>query len=270
MEAVEGRAEFLDELEGNIHPLDRVLDRLAAVVPGTLQRGSTEGIGSGGPEGMPITDTETEMLLHRPPLDHLLGVVVMEGQGVSALGPLVGDLLDVGEVRHGSASVGGWGSRRRSVMYCSTRCRESRRGESGNGLAPEDRFPDTTARRTRSPDSTVTMIARRCCPLPLAVLVAGGCAQLEVAIGISGHRTATSVNIHAHNGVTLFIDHPPNQVGGNGSGIKVLNNDLVGCNLRCRCTGWEKSPLSKIVTIYTVAVTGSNPDTVPAGRIART
>jgi hypothetical protein len=41
------------------------------------------------------------MVTERFALDHLVGVVVPERQRIFALGPLVGDLADLGKIIHG-------------------------------------------------------------------------------------------------------------------------------------------------------------------------
>ena len=107
VERVEGGAELLEELEGDLGLALGVGDRVAAVVPGPQRRADAERVGERVTEGMPVDDREAEVLLHRLPIDDLVGVVMLEVQRVPRLGATVLDLGHVGEeLGHRRVSLG--------------------------------------------------------------------------------------------------------------------------------------------------------------------
>ena len=97
VKGVEGRAELLEELEGDLGLALGVGDRVAAVVPGTQRGADAERVGERITEGVPVNDGEAEVLLHRFAVDDLVGVVMLELQRVARLGATVLDLGHVGE-----------------------------------------------------------------------------------------------------------------------------------------------------------------------------
>ena len=64
MEAVEGSAELLHELEGHVNALDGHVHGVGAVLPRTAIAAGAERVGAGAAEGVPIGDREAQMLLH--------------------------------------------------------------------------------------------------------------------------------------------------------------------------------------------------------------
>ena len=94
---VEGSAELLEELEGDLGSALGVGDRVAAVVPGTQRRADAERVGQRVTERMPVDDGEAQVLLHRFAVDDLVGVVMLEVQRVARLGAAVLDLGHVGK-----------------------------------------------------------------------------------------------------------------------------------------------------------------------------
>ena len=109
--AVVGGSELRHELERHVDPIERVLDRIGSVVPGAVQCWRAERVRTGPAEGVPVADGEPEQVLHRLAFDHLIRVVVLEGEIVLAVRPLVLDLRDFGEVvGHGAVSTVSEGS----------------------------------------------------------------------------------------------------------------------------------------------------------------
>ena len=65
VKAIKRRPQLGDELKGRVDPPLGVVERLAAVIPGTLQRRGTERIGPRRPERVPVADAEPQMLAER-------------------------------------------------------------------------------------------------------------------------------------------------------------------------------------------------------------
>src|SRR5690606_29847006 len=84
----------------------RVLDRIAAVVPGANHRPGTKGIGTGAPERVPVDDRESQMVPHRSPGDNLVRVVPPERQRIIALGAFVLNHIDAGKRAHRRQTLG--------------------------------------------------------------------------------------------------------------------------------------------------------------------
>ena len=97
VEGVERGAELLEELEGHLDLALGVGDRVGAVVPGPQGGADSERIGEGVTEGVPVDDREPEVLLHRFPIDDLVGIIMFEFQWVPRLGTTVLDLGHVGK-----------------------------------------------------------------------------------------------------------------------------------------------------------------------------
>ena len=64
-----------------------------------MRRARAERVGERVAEGVPVDDREPQVLLHRLVADHLIGVVVLELQGILRLRSPVLDLRHVGEKR---------------------------------------------------------------------------------------------------------------------------------------------------------------------------
>ncbi len=113
VEGVEGGSDLGEELEGGVHPVLGDGDGVLALFPGTDDGAGAEGIGAGSAEGVPIGDGEAEMVLEGLAVDHLVGIVVAEGERGGGAGALVGDAGNLGEVgfAHGTGfifhSIGG-------------------------------------------------------------------------------------------------------------------------------------------------------------------
>src|SRR3712207_6293274 len=97
MKRIERRAEFLDELERDADPANRVFDGRAAIIPRTKHRWSAERIAPGATERVPVDDGETEMFRHCLSFNNFARVIPAEGEGVFRLGAFVGDLADFGK-----------------------------------------------------------------------------------------------------------------------------------------------------------------------------
>ncbi len=78
VERVERNAELLEELEGHFHTELGVADRVGAVIPRPECRTNAERVGEGVAEGMPVHHREPEVLLHRLPVDDLVGIIMFE------------------------------------------------------------------------------------------------------------------------------------------------------------------------------------------------
>ena len=94
---VERGTELFKQLEGDFGSALGVFDRVAAIVPRTQRRADAEGVGERVTKRVPVDDGEAEVLLHRFPIDDLVGVVMLEVQRVARLGATVLDLGHVGE-----------------------------------------------------------------------------------------------------------------------------------------------------------------------------
>ncbi len=101
VEAIEGNAELLEELEAHADAVLGVLDGVGLALPGPQHGARPEGIAAGAPHRVPIGDAEPEMVLHRLAFDRLAGVVVAERQRVLRFGAFVTDFGDVGKCGHG-------------------------------------------------------------------------------------------------------------------------------------------------------------------------
>ena len=83
VERVEGSAELLEQLEGDLGSALGVGDRVGAVVPGPQGGADSERVGENVTERMPVDDGEAEVLLHRLAVDDLVGIVMLEFQRVA-------------------------------------------------------------------------------------------------------------------------------------------------------------------------------------------
>ena len=100
VEAVERRAELLEELEGHPHAVLGVLERIVARLPRADHGAGAERVAAGPAERVPVGHAEAEVVLHRLAFDHFVGVVTAEGERVLGLGTFVPNLGDVGEGGH--------------------------------------------------------------------------------------------------------------------------------------------------------------------------
>ena len=92
VEAVERDAELLHELEGDADALLGHLDRVGAVFPRPHGAAGAERIAAHAAERVPVGDGEAQVLLHRLAFDHLVGVVMPEGERVLRVRAFVADL----------------------------------------------------------------------------------------------------------------------------------------------------------------------------------
>lgn len=100
MEGIERCPQLLDELEGDLHAINGILQRIAAVIPRPNSGARTERIGTGSAERMPINHAEAKMLLHGLPFDHFVWVVPAKCQRITRLGAFVFNLANIGERAH--------------------------------------------------------------------------------------------------------------------------------------------------------------------------
>ena len=82
VERVEGRAEFLEELERDADARLRHFQRVGAVFPGPHGCARAEHIGQLAPDGVPVGDGKAQVVFHRLAFDQLLGIVMLESQRV--------------------------------------------------------------------------------------------------------------------------------------------------------------------------------------------
>ncbi len=93
-----GDADLGDELKGGVHLVFGALNGIRGAVPWELHGADAEGIAARIAEGMPVGDGEPEVLIHRLAAHHAVLVVILKGQRIVALRPLVGDAADAFEV----------------------------------------------------------------------------------------------------------------------------------------------------------------------------
>ena len=74
--------EFLENFEGDFDPFECIVDRIGPIIPWALGSRRTERVRTASAHRVPIDNTETHMIAHRAPFDHLVGVVETECQGV--------------------------------------------------------------------------------------------------------------------------------------------------------------------------------------------
>ena len=104
MEAIKGSPQLRDELEGRVDTPLGIFDRLAAVIPGTLEGRRPERIGPRRSKSVPVTDAEPQVVAERFSVDNFVGVVVAEGERIAALGSFEWDLFHVGKVVHDASA----------------------------------------------------------------------------------------------------------------------------------------------------------------------
>ncbi len=92
VEAVEGRAQDIEHLEGHIGLQLGKLHRVAE--PRAIERLSTERIATRPSEAVPVGDGEPQVIFHALAEDDLVGIVMPEGKFVGARRPLILDLGD--------------------------------------------------------------------------------------------------------------------------------------------------------------------------------
>ncbi len=96
MEAVERRTQRREHLEGNIGLQLREFHRVLRI-PGPFEGAATKRITALPGEGMPVSDRKAQVVLHPLTHDHLVGIVVTEGERIGALRPFILDPGDVSE-----------------------------------------------------------------------------------------------------------------------------------------------------------------------------
>ncbi len=101
VEAVERRAELLEELEGDADAADGVFDRIVLRLPRPEHGARPEGIAARAPHRVPIGHAEAQVVLHRLAFDQFVLVVVAEGQRVVRFGAFEADFGDFGKRGHG-------------------------------------------------------------------------------------------------------------------------------------------------------------------------
>ena len=95
VEAIVGRAELGDELEGGVGLVLGAPDRIGGVEPGHGAGGRSEGVGAVAAEAVPVGDGVAEPLGKGAAHDDAGGVVMAEGERIGALRAFVGDGVDV-------------------------------------------------------------------------------------------------------------------------------------------------------------------------------
>ena len=90
VETPERNIQLAAKLECGIGAIARAIQQITPIRPGMFARPGPEGVGSGCTEGVPVTDGETQMLLH--------GLAVgFESQDIVRVRALVGDTPDARE-----------------------------------------------------------------------------------------------------------------------------------------------------------------------------
>ena len=100
METVIRNTELLHELKRYIDLLQRHLKRVRPVIPWTNGASWTERITTSTAEGVPPRHSETQVLLHRLPLNNLIRVVVAEREWILGVWSLVLNLWHVEILSH--------------------------------------------------------------------------------------------------------------------------------------------------------------------------
>ena len=94
-------AHLIEELEEHVGALQGVGNGVGLVVPWHQGGRAAEGIGKAVAHDVPVGGREARVLLHRFPADDLIGIVLLEREGILGLGAFELDLGDIGEERHG-------------------------------------------------------------------------------------------------------------------------------------------------------------------------
>ncbi len=100
MPAVVIDTDFIEKLEEDVGAFEGVVDRVRLIVPRHKGGGTSERIGEAVAHHMPVGGGKAAVVLHRLPCDHLLRVVLFEGEGIFGFWPFVLDLWDIGKERH--------------------------------------------------------------------------------------------------------------------------------------------------------------------------
>ncbi len=93
VEAIVGRAEQLEEFEGDIGLQLRCLHRVFE--PGTQEGLAAEGVATRPGEGVPVGDRKAQVVFHALAHDNFVGLVVAEGQRIGAVRALIFDFLAI-------------------------------------------------------------------------------------------------------------------------------------------------------------------------------
>ncbi len=97
VEGVKRNAQFFEQLEGYLGDLLSIGDRMSSVVPGPECRTGAKRIRQRISKSVPVDDREPQVLLHRLPVDDLVGIVMLEVQRISRLGTAILDFRHIGE-----------------------------------------------------------------------------------------------------------------------------------------------------------------------------
>ncbi len=98
METVIGDGELLAEFKGCIECVFGDFQGIIAFEPWAFEGWSAKHILPGPAEGMPVGDSESEVLGHGFPADDLICIVPFKRKGIAGVRPFVSDLiLDFGE-----------------------------------------------------------------------------------------------------------------------------------------------------------------------------
>ncbi len=103
VERVERRPELLHEFKGHPHACLSHLQRVGAVFPGPEGRPGPKHIPQLPADRVPIGHRKPQMILHRLPVHHLIGVVMLERERVPGLGAFKLDATDFWEEFFGYA-----------------------------------------------------------------------------------------------------------------------------------------------------------------------
>ena len=98
VEAIVVNLVLIEELEEYRNPLERVVERLAAVIPRHQGRAHSKGISQPIAHAMPVGGTEAQVILHTFPGDLLVGIVMTECERIVRIRPFVFYFWDVWEV----------------------------------------------------------------------------------------------------------------------------------------------------------------------------
>jgi hypothetical protein len=93
-EAPEAYAELCEEFKGGIHGLFGPLHRVGGFVVAADDGVGSELVGAQAFKRMPVADCKTQMLGHRFAQNLVVGVVVLEGEGIFGVRSFVFDLFD--------------------------------------------------------------------------------------------------------------------------------------------------------------------------------
>ena len=97
VKAVKGRAQFLEELNEHPRAVLRIGHIIGARFPRPHRGARAKRVIAHPAHGVPVGNAEAQMLLHRLAFDHLVGVVMFEGQRIFGIRAFVFNCLNVRE-----------------------------------------------------------------------------------------------------------------------------------------------------------------------------